>query len=86
MVLMNDILITLLQTLIFTDTKRECDNLSFMLNRMNGPRSASIHGDKDQRERERVLADFRSSKIMILGGKLKLTEINYKLMNKMNYK
>ena len=54
------------QTLIFTDTKRECDNLSYMLNRMRGPRSAAIHGDKDQRERERVLGDFRSGKIMVL--------------------
>ena len=37
-----------------------------MLNRMRGPRSAAIHGDKDQRERERVLGDFRASRIMVL--------------------
>jgi len=54
------------KTLIFTDTKRECDNLSYMLNRMRGPRSAAIHGDKDQRERERVLSEFRSGRIMVL--------------------
>ena len=59
-------MISVIQTLIFTDTKRECDNLSYMLNRMRGPRSAAIHGDKDQRERERVLSEFRSGRIMVL--------------------
>lgn len=54
------------KTLIFTDTKRECDNLSYILNRMGGARCAAIHGDKDQRERERVLNDFRTNRITVL--------------------
>ena len=37
-----------------------------MMNRMGGPRCAAIHGDKDQRERERVLGDFRSGRVLVL--------------------
>ena len=54
------------QTLVFTDTKRECDNLTYILNRMGKSRCAAIHGDKDQRERERVLSDFRNGRINVL--------------------
>ena len=60
----NDIYI--FQTLVFTDTKRECDNLTYILNRMGKSRCAAIHGDKDQRERERVLSDFRNGRINVL--------------------
>ena len=52
--------------MIFTDTKRECDNLAYILNRMGSCRCAAIHGDKDQRERERVLAEFRTGRISVL--------------------
>ena len=56
----------LLKTLVFTDTKRECDNLTYILNRMGKASCAAIHGDKDQRERERVLQDFRTGRINVL--------------------
>ena len=36
------------------------------MNRLGNHRCAAIHGDKDQRERERVLSDFRSGKVMVL--------------------
>jgi ATP-dependent RNA helicase DDX5/DBP2 len=52
-----------LKILIFTDTKRECDNLTMSL-KQSGYQVAALHGDKDQREREYVLKAFRSGKIM----------------------
>lgn len=52
--------------LVFTDTKRECDSLSYSLNRTKHRTCAAIHGDKDQRERERVLKDFRDGRISTL--------------------
>ena len=45
---------------IFTSTKRMCDQLGMQLMRQIG--CGVIHGDKDQREREMVLADFKSGK------------------------
>ena len=33
---------------------------------MQDARCSAIHGDKDQRERERVLNDFRSGRVMVL--------------------
>ena len=48
------------RTLIFTSTKRMCDQLGQLLMRQVG--CGVIHGDKDQREREAVLADFRSGR------------------------
>ena len=48
------------RTLIFTSTKRMCDQLGVSLQRMIG--CGVIHGDKDQREREQVLADFKSGR------------------------
>jgi len=52
--------------LVFTDTKRECDNLAYNLNKMRHRTCAAIHGDKDQRERERVLNDFRHGRVTTL--------------------
>jgi len=51
--------------LIFTDTKRECDNIAYQLKRI-GNSAAAIHGDKDQRERESVLNSFRNGRISTL--------------------
>ena len=48
------------RVIIFTSTKRMCDQLGMQLMRMIGV--GVIHGDKDQREREMVLADFKSGK------------------------
>merc|ERR1719313_1863477 len=46
------------RTLIFTSTKRMADQLGGMLMRQVGV--GVIHGDKDQREREMVLNDFKA--------------------------
>merc|ERR1719240_1212989 len=48
------------RTLIFTSTKRMADQLGMQLMRSIGV--GIIHGDKDQRERESVLADFKSGR------------------------
>merc|ERR1719240_2220550 len=48
------------RTLIFTSTKRMADQLGGMLGRQVG--CGVIHGDKDQREREMVLSDFKSGR------------------------
>ena len=49
------------KTIIFVNTKRSADTLEADLYDLGCP-SASIHGDKDQREREQVLTDFKSGK------------------------
>jgi len=48
------------RVLIFSSTKRMCDQLGQMLCRQIG--CGVIHGDKDQREREAVLNDFKSGR------------------------
>merc|ERR1719181_2173427 len=48
------------RVIIFTSTKRMCDNLGSQLARQIG--CGIIHGDKDQPEREQVLSDFKSGK------------------------
>merc|ERR1719160_1774337 len=48
------------RVIIFTSTKRMCDQLGQQLMRQIGV--GIIHGDKDQREREMVLADFKSGR------------------------
>src|ERR1700759_1743223 len=52
-------------TLIFVETKRMADALSDYLINQNFP-ATSIHGDRTQRERERALEMFRSSRCPIL--------------------
>jgi superfamily II DNA/RNA helicase len=42
------------KTLIFVETKRNCDNVTRML-RMDGWPALAIHGDKNQQERDWVL-------------------------------
>ncbi|XP_055388618.1 uncharacterized protein LOC129617408, partial [Condylostylus longicornis] len=54
--------------LIFCETKRGCDILrdSLQRNRLPGVKIASIHGDKEQRERDRILGDFKSGRVNTL--------------------
>lgn len=51
--------------LIFTTTKRKCDQISTYLRRF-GQDSVGMHGDKSQQERERALNRFRNSNSCIL--------------------
>merc|ERR1719331_3340780 len=55
------------KTIIFVNTKRSADTLEYELESL-GCRAASIHGDKDQRERERALGDFKSGRIFVIIG------------------
>ena len=55
------------KTIVFVNTKREADNLEYDLNALGHP-SASVHGDKDQRERERALGDFKAGRIEVIIG------------------
>ena len=47
--------------LVFSETKRNCDNLVKMLRKEGFP-ALAIHGDKKQQEREWVLDEFRSGR------------------------
>ncbi|GAB69100.1 ATP-dependent RNA helicase, partial [Plasmodium cynomolgi strain B] len=51
--------------LIFCDTKRNCDNLCKEL-RYHQYNALAIHGDKEQRERDRILNNYRSDRCNIL--------------------
>ncbi|NXJ05828.1 DDX4 helicase, partial [Odontophorus gujanensis] len=53
------------RTIVFVDTKKKADFLAAFLCQMNLP-STSIHGNREQREREIALHDFRSGKCEIL--------------------
>ena len=53
------------KSIVFTDTKRACDYLAQELGKRGWP-VAPIHGDKDQRQRDSVLRDFRAGRIPIL--------------------
>eukprot|EP00755_Sulcionema_specki_P019006 Sspe_Gene.68315::Locus_40304_Transcript_1_1_Confidence_1.000_Length_1427::g.68315::m.68315/K12823/DDX5, DBP2; ATP-dependent RNA helicase DDX5/DBP2 len=55
----------LMKMLVFTATKREAENLSRYLDR-KGFRAMAIHGDKQQRERDYVLREFRHRREAIL--------------------
>lgn len=52
-------------TLVFVETKRMADMLENFLIQSNFP-ATSIHGDRSQRERERALETFRSSRTPIM--------------------
>ncbi|KAF7730420.1 DEAD-box ATP-dependent RNA helicase [Apophysomyces ossiformis] len=52
-------------TLIFVETKRMADTLSDFLLNHNFP-ATSIHGDRNQRERERALDSFRTGRTPIM--------------------
>merc|ERR1711998_514812 len=51
--------------LIFAETKRSCDELCRQLRQDRYP-ALAIHGDKEQRERDWALGEFRSGKSPIL--------------------
>jgi ATP-dependent RNA helicase DDX5/DBP2 len=51
--------------IVFTDTKRGADNLCRELT-YNQHRALSIHGDKDQRQRDQILRDFKNGEVDIL--------------------
>jgi len=53
------------KVLVFTATKRMCDQLARGLNRA-GWFASSIHGDKRQEERDRTLADFKEGRCSIM--------------------
>ncbi|XP_062899009.1 probable ATP-dependent RNA helicase DDX4 [Mobula hypostoma] len=53
------------RTMIFVDTKRKADFLAAFLCQEKFP-TTSIHGDREQREREIALGDFRTGKCPIL--------------------
>merc|ERR1719471_1156560 len=53
------------KVLVFTATKRMCDQLARGLNRA-GWFASSIHGDKRQEERDRVLSDFKEGRCSIM--------------------
>lgn len=53
------------RTLVFVRTKRNADRVTKQL-RDEGVKAKALHGDKRQRDRERVLADFTKGKIPAL--------------------
>lgn len=53
------------KVLIFCEQKKSCDYLCESLNRCNF-RALATHGDKEQRERDRILYDFKGNKFHIL--------------------
>jgi len=53
------------KALVFCSTKRMCNQLAEQLVR-TGVACGSIHGDKDQRQREQALNDFRSGRANVL--------------------
>jgi len=53
------------KSIVFTDTKKACDYLAQQLSKRGWP-VAPIHGDKDQRQRDSVLRDFKQGRIPIL--------------------
>ncbi|XP_028252053.1 putative ATP-dependent RNA helicase DDX4 isoform X2 [Parambassis ranga] len=53
------------RTMVFVETKRQADFIAAFLCQEKVP-TTSIHGDREQPEREKALADFRSSKCPVL--------------------
>ncbi|XP_055362880.1 probable ATP-dependent RNA helicase DDX4 isoform X2 [Betta splendens] len=53
------------RTMVFVETKRQADFIATFLCQENVP-TTSIHGDREQREREQALSDFRSGKCPVL--------------------
>lgn len=53
------------RTLIFVEQKRQADFLASFLSQSNFP-TTSIHGDREQREREEALRDFKTARAPIL--------------------
>lgn len=53
------------KTIIFVETKRKVDDITRNIRR-DGWQALSIHGDKNQQERDHVLQEFRSGRAPIL--------------------
>lgn len=53
------------RTLVFSETKRGCDNITRTL-RANGFPALAIHGDKGQSERDWVLSEFKSGRAWLM--------------------
>ncbi|KAM3585410.1 uncharacterized protein V6R79_017114 [Siganus canaliculatus] len=53
------------RTMVFVETKRQADFIAAYLCQEKVP-TTSIHGDREQREREQALSDFRSGKCPVL--------------------
>ncbi|KAG9353597.1 hypothetical protein JZ751_011717 [Albula glossodonta] len=53
------------RTMVFVETKRKADFIATFLCQENVP-TTSIHGDREQREREQALTDFRTGKCPVL--------------------
>ena len=53
------------RVIIFCETKRGCEEVRNILRNENFP-AAAIHGDKEQRERDSALADFKQGRVPIL--------------------
>jgi ATP-dependent RNA helicase DeaD len=51
--------------IVFCKTRRECDQLAQWLND-RGCMASSLHGDMDQREREKVMNAFKKKKSTLL--------------------
>merc|ERR1711964_460543 len=51
--------------IVFCETKRGCEDLRYNLQRANFE-SMTIHGDKQQRERDWCLSEFRNGSCLIL--------------------
>lgn len=52
-------------TMVFVEQKRNADFIAVFLSEKNYP-TTSIHGDREQPEREQALRDFKSNKMKIL--------------------
>eukprot|EP00920_Eleutheroschizon_duboscqi_P014020 GHVT01032796.1.p1 GENE.GHVT01032796.1~~GHVT01032796.1.p1 ORF type:complete len:443 (-),score=66.91 GHVT01032796.1:318-1646(-) len=53
------------KVLVFCDTKKNCDAMCREL-RYQNYKALAIHGDKEQRERERIIADYRCGRCKML--------------------
>jgi len=50
---------------VFVEQKRQADFIAVFLSELNYP-TTSIHGDREQPEREKALKDFKTKKMKIL--------------------
>ena len=55
------------KTIVFVNTKRAAEELELTLQREGTP-AASVHGDKEQRQRERALRAFKEGHVRVLVG------------------
>jgi len=52
-------------TIVFVEQKRQADFIAAFLSELNYP-TTSIHGDRQQPEREQALRDFKTKKMKVL--------------------